>query len=61
MRCPLCCSADTGKVGSNQYYCWQCLMEFKTDLSQGQCMFYVEADGNLIPIPLKQSKTSQTS
>ena len=61
MRCPLCCSADTGKVGNNQYYCWQCLMEFKTDPEQARCMFYVEADGSLIPVPLKQSKTSQTS
>jgi hypothetical protein len=57
MRCPLCRSADTGKVGQNQYYCWQCLMEFNTNPSQSLSMFYVEADGSLIPVSLKQGKT----
>jgi hypothetical protein len=54
MRCPLCSSADTGKVGNNQYYCWQCLMEFKANPQHPACMFYVEADGSLIPVSLKQ-------
>ncbi|MGI6615893.1 MAG: hypothetical protein ACOX30_07760 [Dethiobacteria bacterium] len=59
MRCPLCRSADTGKVGSNQYYCWQCLMEFKIVPQQPWPMFYVEADGSLIPFSLEQSKTDK--
>lgn len=54
MRCPLCRSADTGKVGNNQYYCWQCLMEFKANPQYAACMFYVEADGSLIPVSLEQ-------
>jgi hypothetical protein len=45
---------DTGKVGTNQYYCWQCLMEFKTHPQHAARMFYVEADGSLIPVSLKQ-------
>ena len=44
---------DTGKVGTNQYYCWQCLMEFKTNEKQQDRMYYVEADGSLIPVLLK--------
>lgn len=59
MRCPLCRSADTGKVGNNQYYCWQCLMEFKAGPEQSWSMFYIEADGSLIPVSLKQSKTEE--
>ncbi len=56
MRCPLCRSADTGKVGSNQYYCWQCLMEFKANPRDAACMFYVEADGSLIPVSLTEEQ-----
>ncbi len=58
MRCPLCNSADTGKVGNNQYYCWQCLMEFKTNPNPQHpvCMFYVEADGSLIPVSLEEDQ-----
>lgn len=51
MQCPLCRTSDTGRVGNNQYYCWQCLMEFKLNAQQPR-MFYVEADGSLIPVPL---------
>ncbi len=52
MQCPQCRTIDTGKVGPSQYYCWQCLMEFKK-LGQEQAeMFYVEDDGTLIPVPL---------
>ncbi|MEW5784822.1 MAG: hypothetical protein AB1767_07095 [Bacillota bacterium] len=54
MQCPLCHTMDTGKVGTNQYYCWQCLMEFKTNAQQQARMYYVEADGSLIPVVLKQ-------
>ena len=61
MRCPLCRSADTGKVGTNQYYCWQCLMEFRIGPQQSQHMFYVEADGSLIPVSLKQVETKEIS
>ncbi len=58
MRCPMCRSADTGKVGNNQYYCWQCLMEFKANPNPHQpaSMFYVEADGTLIPVALQQEQ-----
>jgi hypothetical protein len=54
MQCPLCRTMDTGKVGTNQYYCWQCLMEFKTHPQHAARMFYVEADGSLVPYSLKQ-------
>jgi len=53
MHCPLCGTIDTGKVGTNQYYCWQCLMEFKTSDKQQDRMYYVEEDGSLIPVMLK--------
>lgn len=54
MRCPLCRSADTGKVGNNQYYCWQCLMEFKASSQQTGKMYFVEEDGSLVPVSFKE-------
>ena len=31
MVCPNCTSRDTGKVGSNQWYCWNCFVMFSFD------------------------------
>jgi translation initiation factor 2 beta subunit (eIF-2beta)/eIF-5 len=50
MQCPMCKSVDIGKVGSNQYYCWQCLIEIKISPKQQARLFYVEADGTLTPL-----------
>jgi ribosomal protein L37AE/L43A len=49
MQCPLCRTLDTGRVGNNQYYCWQCLLEFKQSSQQAR-IFYVEEDGTLVPV-----------
>ena len=50
MQCPLCGTSDTGKVGTNQYYCWECLLEFRLYSQEKSRMFYVESDGSLIPL-----------
>ncbi|HET7578007.1 MAG TPA: hypothetical protein VFK33_01915 [Bacillales bacterium] len=46
MRCPNCQSKDLGKIGSGQFYCWNCFIELtvnddKVSLNQ------VEEDGSL--------------
>ncbi|HEY4551707.1 MAG TPA: hypothetical protein VIG80_00800 [Bacillaceae bacterium] len=46
MKCPNCQSKDLGKIGINQYYCWNCFIE----LSIGGKTIYthqVEEDGSL--------------
>ncbi|GIN38603.1 MULTISPECIES: hypothetical protein [Heyndrickxia] len=46
MKCPNCQSKDLGKIGINQYYCWNCFIE----LSISQETIYthqVEEDGTL--------------
>ncbi|MCD8511662.1 MAG: DUF2797 domain-containing protein [Bacillus sp. (in: Bacteria)] len=46
MRCPNCKGKDIGKIGTNQYYCWNCFIE----LSIKDDRFYlhqVEPDGSL--------------
>jgi len=50
MNCPLCRSIDTGKVGTGQYYCWQCLHEFCLQGQHGFTAFYVDAEGSLISL-----------
>ncbi|MCW2278042.1 hypothetical protein [Heliophilum fasciatum] len=44
MDCPVCGSKQIGKVGVNQFYCWNCFVEFN-DRNQ---IFQVAEDGALI-------------
>ncbi|MFA9557156.1 hypothetical protein ACERII_07630 [Evansella sp. AB-rgal1] len=46
MRCPNCKGKDIGKIGTNQYYCWNCFIELS--ISGGRfCLHQVEVDGSL--------------
>lgn len=44
--CPNCKSKNIGKIGTHQYYCWECFIEFgvQGDLLK---MYEVEEDGSL--------------
>ena len=44
MPCPVCRSINTGKVGTNTYYCADCFLEF-TDKSGQMEIFYIDAEG----------------
>ncbi|MBP2642298.1 MAG: hypothetical protein H6Q67_185 [Firmicutes bacterium] len=46
-HCPVCGARAIGKVGIDQYFCWDCCVEF---MCKGPAVkvFHVEADGNLI-------------
>lgn len=46
MRCPNCNCRDIGKIGTNQYYCWECFVEFSVNGEQVK-LFNVEEDGSL--------------
>lgn len=48
MHCPVCNGIDTGKVGTNQYYCWQCFIEFSVNQRNQVKLYYVESDGSLV-------------
>jgi hypothetical protein len=44
--CPNCKRKDIGKIGVNQYYCWNCFIELS--IQQGKLALHqVEADGTL--------------
>ncbi len=45
-KCPNCQSKDIGKIGINQYYCWNCFIELS--VNQGLISTHqVEEDGSL--------------
>jgi hypothetical protein len=45
--CPNCKCRDIGKIGTNQYYCWGCFLEFSI-LGEEVKMYQVEEDGSLV-------------
>jgi len=46
LTCPNCHSKDIGKIGINQYYCWNCFIELS--LTKGMIHTHqVEEDGSL--------------
>ncbi len=44
--CPVCGQRGIGKVGADQYYCWDCCVEF-TVRNRDLKVFNVEVDGTL--------------
>ena len=44
--CPSCQGRNVGRVGTGQYYCWDCYIEFAFS-HKGVRMFRVESDGEL--------------
>lgn len=46
MHCPNCKNKDLGKIGANQFYCWDCFIELT--VSDGKLSLnQVEEDGSL--------------
>lgn len=46
MRCPGCQGRNVGKVGTGQFYCWDCFIEFSVS-ARGLRLYRVELDGEL--------------
>ena len=47
MVCPKCKSRATGRIGQNQYYCWDCAVEF-VPTRDGFRMYRLEEDGTVL-------------
>jgi len=47
MKCPVCGSRTVGKVGVDQYYCWDCCVEYKIDKNE-LSVYEVAEDGTLM-------------
>lgn len=46
MKCINCKSTDIGKIGTRQYYCWNCFIEMTID-GEKIDVYQVEKDGSL--------------
>lgn len=46
-RCPHCNCRDIGKIGNNQFYCWNCFMEFAV-VGEEVKIYCVDEDGSLV-------------
>ncbi|WP_338825746.1 hypothetical protein MTBGP_18890 [Moorella thermoacetica] len=44
LNCPHCGSKSIGKIGTDQYYCWDCFVEFNNRRE----IFNVAEDGSLV-------------
>ncbi|MDA8199061.1 MAG: hypothetical protein M0Z54_06480 [Thermaerobacter sp.] len=44
--CPGCRGKNVGKVGTGQFYCWDCYIEFQVS-ARGTRLYRVESDGEL--------------
>lgn len=57
MKCPNCSGRCIGRVGSDQYYCWDCCVEFK--IGKGSVrVYHLDADGELVAAAVHQSPES---
>lgn len=44
--CPVCKNKNIGKIGTSQYYCWSCFIEFGINGDVIE-LYEVEEDGSL--------------
>ena len=47
MNCPVCSGRAIGKVGVEQFYCWDCCVEF-TNQTDKVVIYDLEEDGSLV-------------
>lgn len=47
MQCPICSGRATGKVGMEQYFCWDCCVEYRIS-KEGVQIFDLDEDGSLV-------------
>lgn len=46
MQCPNCRGKDIGKIGTQQFYCWNCFIEISVN-GEELAVHQVESDGSL--------------
>lgn len=47
VQCPNCGGRSIGKIGCNQYYCWECCVEFSRSRNGEWHVYTVLDDGSL--------------
>ena len=59
MQCPVCNGRAVGKVGLEQFYCWNCFIEFST-VKEEIRVFEVGEDGSLTAYREEQQDLADT-
>jgi ribosomal protein L37AE/L43A len=57
VQCPVCRSKNVGRVGTGQFYCWDCFVEFAWS-ARGLKLYRVEIDGELSRIDVAETSAS---
>ncbi|GAV22444.1 hypothetical protein [Carboxydothermus pertinax] len=47
MNCPICQGRATGKIGTDQYFCWNCCVEYRIN-KEGVQIYELGEDGSLM-------------
>jgi len=47
MNCPVCNGRSVGRVGMDQYYCWDCYLEYRLH-GKDIRVYSVSEDGSLV-------------
>ena len=47
MKCPICAGKSVGRVGVEQFYCWNCYLEYQIQ-GENIRVFSVAEDGSLV-------------
>ncbi|NPV27746.1 MAG: hypothetical protein HPY81_09995 [Firmicutes bacterium] len=56
MKCPVCNGVQTGKIGLDQYYCWNCFVEFSIQKDRVE-VYEVGEDGSLLAYSPAEEET----
>ena len=48
MVCPVCNKKQVGKIGENQFFCWNCHVEFNNAAE----VYMISEEGNLTKVPV---------
>jgi hypothetical protein len=59
MKCPVCNGNAVGKVGVEQFYCWNCFIEFST-LKEEVQIYQVAEDGSLLEYSSEPIELAET-
>ncbi|NLL53465.1 MAG: hypothetical protein GX248_12285 [Peptococcaceae bacterium] len=60
MICPVCGGREIGKVGVEQYYCWECCVEFNSN-TDNVVVYNLEEDGSLVAWEEFYAETPETA
>ncbi|SMB95620.1 hypothetical protein SAMN00017405_0448 [Desulfonispora thiosulfatigenes DSM 11270] len=59
VNCPICTGKSIGKLANNQYFCWECYIEFNNTGNQTQ-VFDIAEDGSLVSLNNDQEVLNYT-